>query len=62
MNSIQKDNVEVRLKKNEIYDKQGMFKPEVQWKNDGIILISMFLPISKEKAPYAAIEIGKSWA
>lgn len=53
------DNVEVRLKKNEPYDKEGMFKPEVQWKNDGIILVSMFLPIDKEKAPYAAIEIGK---
>lgn len=53
------DNVIVRLKKNEIYDKQGMFKPEVQWKNDGIILVSMFLPIEKEKAPYAAIEVGK---
>jgi D-ornithine 4,5-aminomutase subunit beta len=53
------DNVDVRLKHNEIYDKEGMFKPEVQWKNDGIILVSMFLPISKEKAPYAAIEIGK---
>lgn len=53
------DNVEIRLKKNEPYDKEGMFKPEVQWKNDGVILVSMFLPIDKEKAPYAAIEIGK---
>lgn len=53
------DNVEIRLKKNEPYDKEGMFKPEVQWKNDGLILVSMFLPIDKEKAPYAAIEIGK---
>ncbi len=53
------DNVNKRLSENEIYDKDGLFKPEVQWKNDGIILVSMFLPISKEKAPYAAIEIGK---
>lgn len=53
------DNVEIRLKKNEPYDKEGMFKPEVQWKNDGVILVSMFLPVDKEKAPYAAIEIGK---
>lgn len=53
------DNVNIRLKEQEQYEKEGFFKPEVQWKNDGIILLSMFIPLNEEKAPYAAEEIAR---
>ncbi len=53
------DNVNIRLKEQEKYEKEGLFRPEVQWRNDGIILLSMFIPIDSEKAPYAAEEIAK---
>ncbi len=53
------DNVNVRLKEVEELRKSSKIKPEVQWLGDGIILITLFLPIDERTAEFAAIEIGK---
>lgn len=53
------DNVNVRLKEVEELRNSSKIKPEVQWLGDGIILITLFLPIDERTAEFAAIEIGK---
>jgi D-ornithine 4,5-aminomutase subunit beta len=53
------DNVNVRLDEVKDLRKSSKIKPEVQWLGDGIILITLFLPVEERIAEFAAIEIGK---
>lgn len=50
------DNVNVRLKEAE---GEGGIKPEVEWRGDGFISSSIFLPTDERTAEAAALEIGK---
>lgn len=53
------DNVEVRIRKVEQELPENMIKPEVQWKGDGYITLTIFLPEKEEIAEYASLEIAK---
>lgn len=53
------DNVNIRLKEVEELRKSSKIKPEMEWLGDGIILITLFIPIDERRAEFAAIEIGK---
>ena len=53
------DNVHVRLKETEIYRKSPKIKPEMEWAGDGIIQVTLFLPVEERVAEFTAIEIGK---
>ncbi len=53
------DNVEVRLRKADQDLPENMIKPEVQWKGDGYITLTVFLPEREEIAEYASLEIAK---
>lgn len=53
------DNVYVRLEETEELRKSSKIKPEMEWLGDGIILITMFLPVEARVAEFAALEIGK---
>lgn len=53
------DNVHVRLEKNKKLRHNNKIKPEMEWLGDGIILITLFLPIEERTAEFAALEIGK---
>jgi len=55
----QTDNVNVRLEEVKELRTTSKIKPEVQWLGDGIILITLFLPVEERIAEFAAIEIGK---
>ncbi|MBT9174979.1 MAG: D-ornithine 4,5-aminomutase subunit beta [candidate division WS2 bacterium] len=48
------DNVETRLSQYQKTEKEHLFKPEVQWRNDGIVLLSLFLPLPEKKVVPAA--------
>lgn len=51
------DNVFVRMDTNRDSDEKGLLKPEVEWKNDGIIQIDMTIPDNPDVAEAAALEI-----
>ncbi|MFL0267885.1 D-ornithine 4,5-aminomutase subunit OraE [Candidatus Clostridium radicumherbarum] len=51
------DNVNVRL---EAVKDNGTIIPEVQWKNDGIVSVTLFIPEDIRIAEAAAIEMGKN--
>lgn len=53
------DNVNIRLKEVEELRRSSKIKPEMEWLGDGIILITLFIPIDERRAEFAAIEIGK---
>lgn len=53
------DNVNVRLENCKKYYNTNLVKPEVEWRADGTILISLFLPLDGRTAEFAAIECGK---
>lgn len=55
------DNVNIRLKEVEELRRSSKIKPEMEWLGDGIILITLFIPIDERRAEFAAIEIGKKW-
>jgi D-ornithine 4,5-aminomutase subunit beta len=50
------DNVYLRLKETQIYRESGIVKPEMEWQGDGVILLTMFFPLSVDLAKAAAIE------
>ena len=54
------DNVEVRLTATADMRERGLIKPEVQWAGDGIVAVTMFLPVGERVAEAAALELGRS--
>ena len=52
------DNCHVRMETNRENDEKGLIKPEVEWKNDGIIQLDMTIPENPDVAEAAAIEIA----
>ncbi|MGE5682301.1 MAG: D-ornithine 4,5-aminomutase subunit OraE [Bacillota bacterium] len=53
------DNVNTRLKDVEKYDDPKLLKPEVEWKADGIVSTTIFLPCDERTAEFAAIKCGE---
>lgn len=53
------DNVNVRLEEGRELRNSNKIKPEMEWLGDGIVLITLLLPIDIRTAEFAAIEIGK---
>ncbi len=55
----EEDNVSERMELHREMDGADRFKPEVEWKNDGIIQLDMTLPDNPDIAEAAALEIAK---
>ncbi|MCL2675100.1 MAG: D-ornithine 4,5-aminomutase subunit OraE [Firmicutes bacterium] len=53
------DNVNVRLAEVAKYENSSIVKPEVEWKADGIVTTSIFLPLDARTAEFAAIKCGE---
>ena len=53
------DNVNVRLEEVKDLVNTTKIKPEMEWRGDGVVHITMFLPTDERTAEFAAIEIGK---
>ncbi|HHZ03337.1 MAG TPA: LuxR family transcriptional regulator [Tissierellia bacterium] len=53
------DNVNVRLNEVEKYYDTNLVKPEVEWRADGTVLLSIFLPLDERTAEFAAIKCGE---
>ncbi len=51
------DNVEKRLEKSRQY-RENTFKPEAEWAGDGIVTMTMLLPVSEDMAEYGAMDIA----
>jgi D-ornithine 4,5-aminomutase subunit beta len=54
------DNVNTRLKDVEKYTNTNIVKPEVEWKADGVVSITIFLPLDERTAEFAAIKCGEN--
>ncbi|TDB37991.1 MAG: LuxR family transcriptional regulator [Actinobacteria bacterium] len=54
------DNMNARLAATAEMRERGLIKPEVEWAGDGIVAVTMFLPVSDRIAEAAALEIGRS--
>jgi D-ornithine 4,5-aminomutase subunit beta len=53
------DNVHQRLKNHKNERDLGLVKPEVEWCNDGIVVLTLFLPLENEIAGIAGLEVAK---
>jgi D-ornithine 4,5-aminomutase subunit beta len=53
------DNVNTRLKEVEKYTNTSLVKPEVEWKADGVVATTIFLPLDERTAEFAAIKCGE---
>ena len=53
------DNVNVRLEDLEKYYDTNYVKPEVEWRADGIVAVTIFLPLDERTAEFAAIKCGE---
>lgn len=53
------DNVGIRLAEASADSKLGLLRPEVQWQNDGMISMTMFLPAAERVAEFGAMEIAQ---
>jgi len=53
------DNVNVRLEEAKKYYDTSLVKPEVEWRADGTVLMSIFLPLDERTAEFAAIKFGE---
>jgi D-ornithine 4,5-aminomutase subunit beta len=53
------DNVNTRLKEVDKYDNSNLLKPEVEWKADGIVCTTLFLPCDERTAEFAAVKCGE---
>ena len=53
------DNVYLRLEETKELRNTSKIKPEMEWLGDGIVLMTLFLPIEERVAEFAALEIGK---
>ncbi len=54
------DNVADRLAQMAEERQRGLIRPEVQWAGDGIVVVSLFLPVGERVAEAAALEMGRS--
>jgi D-ornithine 4,5-aminomutase subunit beta len=54
------DNVNTRLKDVEKYTNTNIVKPEVEWKADGVVSLTIFLPLDERTAEFAAIKCGEN--
>ena len=54
------DNVNVRLAQTADLRAQGLIKPEVEWAADGVVVVTLFLPVAERVAEFAALELGKA--
>lgn len=54
------DNVNTRLKDVVKYTNTNIVKPEVEWKADGVVAITIFLPLDERTAEFAAIKCGEN--
>ena len=52
------DNVNQRLQDTEHRSPDGSIKPEVEWKGDGYITCTIFIPERAEIAEYASLELS----
>lgn len=53
------DNVENRLKDIEKYYDTSLLKPEVEWRADGVVVVTLFLPTDERTAEFAAVKFGE---
>ncbi len=53
------DNVETRLEEAKKYYNTNLVKPEVEWRADGIVCTTIFLPLDERTAEFAAIKCGE---
>jgi D-ornithine 4,5-aminomutase subunit beta len=53
------DNVNVRLAATADIRAKGLITPEVEWAGDGIVAVTMFLPVGERMAEAAALELGR---
>ncbi|HHY77082.1 MAG TPA: LuxR family transcriptional regulator [Clostridiales bacterium] len=53
------DNVNVRLEELKKYYDTEYVKPEVEWRADGIVAVTIFLPLDERTAEFAAIKCGE---
>ena len=53
------DNVYVRLEEKRDIREKGLIRPEVEWFADGIVALTLFLPVSHRVAEFAALEIAQ---
>jgi D-ornithine 4,5-aminomutase subunit beta len=54
------DNAVMRLMQTAEDRAKGLIKPEVEWAGDGIVAVTMFLPVGERVAEAAALELGKA--
>jgi D-ornithine 4,5-aminomutase subunit beta len=55
----EEDNVNKRLESSSKYFDEGVVKPEVEWRADGVVLTTIFLPLDERTAEFAAIKCGE---
>ncbi len=55
----EQDNVTVRLAEGAAYFGTDRIKPEVEWRADGIVATTLFLPVDERTAEFAAIRCGE---
>lgn len=53
------DNVDVRLEETKKYYDTNLVKPEVEWRADGVVCTTIFLPLDERTAEFAAIKCGE---
>ncbi|HSH35986.1 D-ornithine 4,5-aminomutase subunit OraE [Schnuerera sp.] len=53
------DNIYLRLEETKELRNTSKIKPEMEWLGDGIVLMTLFLPVEERVAEFAALEIGK---
>jgi D-ornithine 4,5-aminomutase subunit beta len=54
------DNVNTRLAQTADLRAKGLIKPEVEWAGDGVVVVTLFLPVAERVAEFAALELGKA--
>lgn len=55
----EEDNVKRRLEQTEIWRGGRWLKPEVEWAGDGVVSMTLFLPVPERMAHFAALKIGE---
>ncbi len=53
------DNVSVRLNEKRDFINTSKIMPEMEWRADGIVVLTMFLPVERRAAEVAALEIAR---
>lgn len=53
------DNVNVRLEEKKDFIDTSLIKPEMEWRADGVVHLTMFLPADERTAEFAGLEIAK---